>query len=129
MECLLSQCKKQDVSYKTIAITVTGEVIESLEVNAFSDFYELITTGILDIDPDQLHDTDSNTVFDLKSAAFEALGRSWPEVQSTQLDFLYKVCYILSERMKKNTWKIQCSILKSLNIIFKRYNTKCLLIR
>uniref|UniRef100_A0A1X7V2T2 Uncharacterized protein n=1 Tax=Amphimedon queenslandica TaxID=400682 RepID=A0A1X7V2T2_AMPQE len=121
VECLLSQCKKQDVLYKMIAVTATGEVIESLEVNAFSDIYELITTEILDIDQDQLHDTDSNTVFDLKSAAFEALGRSWPRgVQSTQIKFLHTVCSILSQRMKKNTWKIQCSILKSLNIIFKR---------
>lgn len=105
-----------------IAVTVTGEVMESLEVNAFGDFYALITSEILHIDQDQLHDADSSTVFDLKSAAFEALGQSWPgRVQSTQIEFLHKVCSILSERMKKNTWKIQCSILKSLNIIFKRY--------
>ena len=43
MNALLGQCKKQDMAYKTVAIETTGVVLESLKVDRFSDFFNLLS--------------------------------------------------------------------------------------
>ena len=42
LQTLLGQCKKKDLSYRTTAIECTGDALESLKINVFHDFSEII---------------------------------------------------------------------------------------
>ena len=43
IEGLLSQCKKRDLGYKAVAIETTGIILESLQVDKFTEFYEQLS--------------------------------------------------------------------------------------
>ena len=43
---MLAQCKKKDISYKTIAIESAGDIIESLQVDIFSDLWGILPINI-----------------------------------------------------------------------------------
>lgn len=92
-------------------------MIESLGVNAFSDLYEILTP---DPDQDDSDDSDSNAIPDLKSAVYEALGKSWPVDERIQEDYMHRLCQYYSEKLSNSSWKIQSVILKSLSVVFER---------
>ncbi len=42
IEVLLQQCKKRDLHYRTVAIEITGEVVDSLEVDWFGELFSTL---------------------------------------------------------------------------------------
>ena len=46
---LLGQCKKQDPKYKAIAVETTGNVVEALHVDVFSDLQEVLIPVLLPV--------------------------------------------------------------------------------
>ena len=39
---MLAQCKKKDIHFKMAAIEATGNVLQALKIDAFSDFFEIL---------------------------------------------------------------------------------------
>ena len=120
VDALLGQCKKQDMAYKTVAIETTGIVLESLKVDRFSDFYNILSPIInkvwdtkvtwevsvvtiylicQDKKPDQDEEetaeerrTRSVAKMDLQTKAFVAVGQAWPTLVTTQSELNTHTC-------------------------------------
>lgn len=115
------------MSYKSVAIDVTGTVIESLHVDVFTEFYDIITVAVNEKKEDSdevITVDDAKALHGMKCIAYEALGKAWlpitdPTVQSNWIDC---ICDLLGQKLVNNTWKIQCSIMKTLANVFKRYH-------
>lgn len=113
------------MQYKSVAIDVTGHVIEVLDVNVFQDFYSILDNAInenlFEEKGSTLSNKERDEILDLKAKGFEALGKSWPKDISIQLQYLLTVFNLMSKGLQHSILKIQAGTLKSLIIIFERY--------
>ncbi|XP_060801096.1 proteasome-associated protein ECM29 homolog [Amyelois transitella] len=94
INALLTESRKQDVSYKTHAISCLGAALAAADCDRFQQVYDLVKV-ILSKDESSM-DKDSDTednegarlrreqVTALKQAAYELLGKAWPTDPHTQ---------------------------------------------
>lgn len=135
---MYGQCAKKDLLYKTVAIDATGQIINSLKVDCFEEFYEILVPLVqrepvsperMQIDKDEAdinEERERKTLtLDLSVTVFNAIGLSWPlpSYEETQRKYFSRVCFLLCSLLLNNNWKIQVAILKSLVQIMKRYIT------
>lgn len=135
MSCLYSQCEKNDLSYKTVAISVTASTIDTFAVNSFKEFYGIISPLIqtevaisdkMDVNRGEAEIEEERSKqtlrLDLRVTVFKAIGVSWPRCnEETQCTYLSEVCRQLSSSLPNNNWRIQEAILNSFVLIITRY--------
>ena len=133
--CLHAQCGKKDLSYKTVAIEVTGKVIDSLKVDNFEQFYTIVSPLVQESDSLETVKADKREaaeideekerktlMLELRVVVFRAVGVVWPRPNypDTQGKWFNQVWCLLVTTLPNNNWRIQVAILNSLTQIMKR---------
>ena len=136
------ECGKKDLLYKTTAIETTGHVINSLELDGFKRFYEIVSPLVQaeDVSSEKMevtrHEAEveeerekKTLLLNLHVVVFKAIGMSWPSstFADTQRAHCDQVWRLLSNALPNNNWKIQESILNSLVLIMKKYVVKIII--
>jgi proteasome component ECM29 len=116
---VLKESRKQKPTYKANAIKRLGQILEEKKVIPFTEVYEVLKPIL---DPEKpnnemkTEEEDEQTPdANLLINAFECLGYAWPLEREQQLEQREDVLKILTSSLKNHTWKIQLSILDSLN--------------
>ena len=144
---MYNECGKKDLLYKKTALDTTGNVINSLKLDGFKQFYAIVsplvqtkeegvssTAEKMEVDK---NDTDieeererKTLLLDLHVVVFKALGMSWPlsTFVDTQRECFNEVWCLLCTALPNNNWKIQESILNSLMQIIERFDVCALII-
>ncbi|XP_075231899.1 proteasome adapter and scaffold protein ECM29 [Lycorma delicatula] len=131
VEAFFKECKKSNLSYKKVALISTGDILETLSVDKFSDIYSLVEEILAkDSASDNSEDGDDNSkkqeeIIGLREAAFETLGKAWPTNENTQVLFREKVILQCVACLKCNTRPVQVSIMSSVVQYLEKLTLLC----
>lgn len=134
LSCLYSQCGKNDLAYKTVAVSVTASIINSFSVDGFKEFHKIISPLIqtetassdkMDVNRGEAEIEEERSKqtlrLDLHVTVFKAIGVSWPvSNEETQRTYFSEVCQQLCVSLPNNNWRIQEAILNSFALIITR---------
>ena len=96
MKAVLLQCKKKDLQYKAVAVEVTGKVAGALNVDCFSDLYEVAVSVLRpsETGEDERRGASEDereearlkraAMLELQIKSIKALGEAWPDSELGQ---------------------------------------------
>ncbi|XP_039299836.1 proteasome adapter and scaffold protein ECM29 [Nilaparvata lugens] len=116
---VLKECKKSNLLYRKQALITIGVIVEALNVDKFEEIYilveEILGKGAEKGD-DSMDDVDDDNKKEhtaLREAAFETLGKAWPQNEKTQAQYREKVIVQCVSCLQCNTRSVQVSIMSS----------------
>lgn len=119
IDALLRESKKESITYKLEALSCFGEVLEVLSVDRFSDVYSIMSPVLekeesMEVDGEK-EELSSEVKQKQLVCYFTVLGQAWPEIQSTQDEYMERYGCMMCKSLQSNTWRIQEAILKSMH--------------
>uniref|UniRef100_A0A6P7FNW0 Proteasome-associated protein ECM29 homolog n=1 Tax=Diabrotica virgifera virgifera TaxID=50390 RepID=A0A6P7FNW0_DIAVI len=123
VEAVLKESKKEEITYKIVALQSLGEIISSLQIDKFEDVYTIIQTILTDqnskdeSDDVSSEETNKNRAnkIKLKETAYDTLGKAWPSnSKSTQEKYRELIAQHTVQCLPTNTRSVQVSIVGAL---------------
>ncbi|ESO95949.1 hypothetical protein LOTGIDRAFT_176639, partial [Lottia gigantea] len=127
-DCVLKECRKEKSDYRLEAWKCMSAVLEEYEIDKFQDMWDIMIPVLQKVNLNQCDnkekDDDEAISSNLKESNRECiylcLGQCWPYTSSVQDDYKKKLLDLLLSSLPLSTWKVQVSILKSLNTYIER---------
>ncbi|KAL1514253.1 hypothetical protein ABEB36_003540 [Hypothenemus hampei] len=128
IEAICKEARKQEILYKIAALECLGEVVSALDIDVFEQVYVIIKSVLTTNDNKESEEDDDvknnkENKINLKIAAYEALGKAWPEhspeTQEKYRDLFVNHCV---QELPAVMRLVQISVLSALyNFINKLY--------
>ncbi|RZF49156.1 hypothetical protein LSTR_LSTR008442 [Laodelphax striatellus] len=116
---VLKECKKSNLAYRKQALITIGVIVEALNVDKFEEIYILVEEILgkgFEKGEDSMDDGDDDNKKEntaLREAAFETLGKAWPQNEKTQAQYREKVIVQCVSCLQCNTRSVQVCIMSS----------------
>lgn len=134
MEAVMNECKRKDIQYKTKAIEACGKIAEELEVDAWEEFFGLVSSILDSTDFQSLNASESKSdlsaqeridkaiIFNnLKETVCISLGRCWPKKSvGTQNKFQFQFLQKCEQCIVNSTRQVQIACLIALSKFTER---------
>ncbi|CAG9835676.1 unnamed protein product [Diabrotica balteata] len=123
VEAVLKESKKEEITYKIVALQSLGEIVSSLQIDKFEDVYTIIQTILTDQnskdESDDISGEEANknreNKIKLKETAYDTLGKAWPSnSKSTQEKYRELIAEHTVQCLPTNTRSVQVSIVGAL---------------
>ena len=115
---VLKESRKQKPAYKANAIKRLGQILGEKKVISFAEVYDVLKPIVDPVKPKEEEKTEEEEQTpdaNLLINAFECVGNAWPLEREQQLEQRKEILIILTTSLQNHPWKIQLSILDSLN--------------
>ncbi|ESP05333.1 hypothetical protein LOTGIDRAFT_103320 [Lottia gigantea] len=122
-DCVLKECRKEKSDYRLEAWKCMSAVLEEYEIDKFQDMWDIMIPVLQKVNLNQKDDDEaisSNLKESNRECIYLCLGQCWPYTSSVQDDYKKKLLDLLLSSLPLSTWKVQVSILKSLNTYIER---------
>ncbi|GAB1605474.1 proteasome adapter and scaffold protein ECM29-like [Argonauta hians] len=125
VDIVLRECKKEKKDYRIQCLQTIGAILELYKVDRFEVIWLLLepslkTSNSSNDDDDDDSVTSQKNQLEYQQIVFECLGKVWPEEASTQNTYQELYCDQLCQSLSQGVWKIQVSIMKSLQKYLNR---------
>ncbi|CAI9736898.1 adapter and scaffold ECM29-like [Octopus vulgaris] len=119
LDVVLRECKKENKEYRIKGLHTAGSILELYKVDRFEVLWLLLQPSLNTSESDSNEDEDNSVTslgikLEYQQAVFECLGKVWPENAQTQTTYQELFCEQLCQSLMRGVWKIQISIMKSI---------------
>ncbi|KAK9876967.1 hypothetical protein WA026_015999 [Henosepilachna vigintioctopunctata] len=125
VDAIMKECKKEEISYKIESLKYMGDILSSLEIDKFGEVYNIVQSILVEENDNKDKDEDICSAeevtknreykIQLKSTAYETLGKSWistsKETQEKYRELFVEHCANYLPTLTRN---IQISVLEAL---------------
>uniref|UniRef100_A0AAY4AG20 Ecm29 proteasome adaptor and scaffold n=1 Tax=Denticeps clupeoides TaxID=299321 RepID=A0AAY4AG20_9TELE len=133
VECVLRECRKENLVYKLAALRCAGEILEATHLDCFQNLTDIlfplirkvnmfpqISAGCKRMSDDEDDDDEKQRELQTESllCAFETLGKAWPRNLHTSL-YQLEMSALMCERLQLSTWKVQLGVLQAMKAFFQ----------
>ena len=131
LSVLFRECKKEKIEYKIVALETIGEVLNKVEVDKFSEIYEIVSdhlpklgdeeeqNGDKDKEDDDEDKERSGKKLDLQHGVLNCVGLAWPKNEATTCNHLENILGHIEKIAKNTTRKNQLAVVKCVSNILK----------
>lgn len=128
LNSIYKECRKDNPTYKMVALKCFGEIVQEYSVDRFQQISELLFPIIApekreedQNENEDDEDKDKNVNQEFLVCAFGCLGQSWPKNATDSQDKHGEhFCSILTTALTANTWKVQVAVLTAIKSFIER---------
>ncbi|XP_072162436.1 proteasome adapter and scaffold protein ECM29 isoform X3 [Bemisia tabaci] len=122
-DLVLKECRKENLKYRTKALSAVGVILRSLEVDRFSAVYDIVQEvnakrgeSLVDESDNLKEKTEKqNSLTALKEAAFITLGEAWPKNSATQTIYQEKIITQCVSCLNTSERSVQVAVMSALH--------------
>ncbi|CAF0777859.1 unnamed protein product [Adineta steineri] len=128
-ECILKECKKESLTYRSIAIRVLSLLADEYNFQVYELFWIWFEKALKQPDPDaedqEMKDTDNDPILSdaYHRTLIECLPRVWPKIPEIESQYKKLTFDLLIEIILYSSWQIQLVVIQSLNQILEKSST------